>query len=180
MKRDISRTGVGLSSLVVALVLISPSVNKAWGAPPLTAELISGKGQNIKGKFEFKEVGSKVEITGKVEGLPPNSKNGIHIHENPKNEPCKGDFTSVGGHFNPTSKTHGSPEKGKDVHSGDLGNLEANSKGVAQFNLTKDGLKLGGPSGLKGRALIIHAKADDFKTQPTGGAGDRIGCAILQ
>lgn len=180
MKHTRSKTKRALSHGVITLVLVGGSLGQAMGAPPLTAELISGKGQKIKGKFEFKEVGSKVEISGKVEGLSPNGKHGIHLHENAKNEPCKGDFTSVGGHFNPSGKSHGAPDKGSEVHGGDLGNLEANGKGIAQFKLTKEGLKLGGPSGLKGRALIVHAKADDFKTQPTGGAGDRIACGILQ
>jgi len=163
-----------------ANLLFLTGASSLWGAPPLSAELLSAKGQKLKGKFTFKETGKDVEITGKVEGLTPGGKHGLHIHENAKNEPCRGDFTSVGGHFNPDAKPHGSPEKASEVHLGDLGNLEANAKGVAMFKLTRAGLKLSGPGSIKGRALIVHAKADDFKTQPTGGAGDRIGCAIIQ
>lgn len=168
------------ASLIVSQPPLLLKAGQAYGAPALTAELISAKGKNIKGKFEFKESGSQVEITGKIEGLNPQGKHAIHIHENPKHEPCKGDFTSVGGHFNPTGKPHGSPDQGHESHSGDLGNIQADAKGSATFKIQKTGLKMGGPNSIKGRAIIIHANADDFKTQPTGGAGDRIACAVIQ
>lgn len=149
-------------------------------ASPLVANLVSASGHAIKGKFEFKETPEGVLVTGSVQGLGPNGKNGIHIHENAQNEPCKGDFTAVGGHFNPAGKSHGSPDKPAESHHGDLGNLTSDQKGHGVLSITRPGLKLTGPQGIKGRALIIHAKADDFTTQPTGAAGDRIACAIIQ
>lgn len=166
------------TTMVMGFLAYTPPLKAA--AKPLWVQLISGKGQSVKGKLEFKETPSGVAITGNIEGLGPAGKHGIHIHENPKNDTCKGDFTSVGGHFNPTGKPHGTPEKPTESHSGDLGNVVADATGKGAVSITRPDLKLTGPQGIKGRAVIVHAKVDDLATQPTGGAGDRIACGIIK
>jgi Cu-Zn family superoxide dismutase len=87
---------------------------------------------------------------------------------------------STGGHYNPDKHIHGGPTTSP-VHAGDLGNLEADDKGVAKMDLTVDNISLGGAKNdVVGKPVIIHAKEDDYKTQPTGNAGGRIGGGIIE
>ena len=103
----------------------------------------------------------------------------IHFHQVPK---CEGpDFKSAGGHFNPESKKHGfdSPDG---HHAGDMKNFTVGADGKAKLR-TEDGevtLKDGPHSLLKnGAAIVIHAKADDYKTDPSGNSGDRVVCGVI-
>jgi Cu-Zn family superoxide dismutase len=64
-------------------------------------------------------------------------------------------------------------------HVGDLGNIEADSKGVAKVDMTEAHLVFFGPNSIIGRGLIVHKDADDLKTQPTGNAGGRVACAVI-
>jgi Cu-Zn family superoxide dismutase len=87
---------------------------------------------------------------------------------------------SAGGHFNPDKHIHGGPTTSP-VHAGDLGNLQADADGKAKMDLTVDDITLGGEKNdVIGKAVIIHAKEDDFKTQPTGNAGGRIGGGVIE
>ena len=89
------------------------------------------------------------------------------------------DGKCAGGHFNPEGMPHAGPDDAK-RHVGDLGNLEADGQGHATYDHTDSMIKLNGPHSVIGRALIVHAKPDDFKTQqPPGNAGDRIGCGVI-
>ncbi len=102
---------------------------------------------------------------------------GVHIHETPV---CEGDFTSAGGHFNPMAKPHGSPNQSKH-HVGDLGNLKADDQGNMIVEKVYEDLSLDQEDDgyIGDRALVIHAKADDYQSQPSGASGKRIGCAVL-
>ena len=117
-----------------------------------------------------------------ISGLMPNSLHGFHVHE-------AGDLTdkctSMCAHFNPYGKTHGCPGM-KQRHVGDLGNIQANSKGEAKYTFYDDGIKLRGTkANIIGRGLIIHADEDDcgLGGQPdslvTGHAGKRIACSVI-
>jgi len=131
-----------------------------------------------KGEIMFHQMGDKVHITGEISGLKPNSKHAIHIHEKP--DLSAPDLMSTGGHYNPDKHIHGGPTTSP-VHAGDLGNLEADDKGVAKMDLTVDNISLGGAKNdVVGKPVIIHAKEDDYKTQPTGNAGGRIGGGIIE
>src|SRR5690606_6236923 len=105
-----------------------------------------------------------------------NEKLGFHVHE--KGE-CEGDFSSAGGHFNPTNLPHGTP--GADSHVGDLGNLETNDEGVADFSYVSEQMTLDeSKTSVLGKAIIIHGGTDDFDTQPSGDSGHRIACGVIQ
>ena len=132
-----------------------------------------------KGKIEFHQMGEKVHITGEISGLKANAKHAIHIHE--KGDLSAPDLTSAGAHYNPEKHPHGGPTTSKTIHAGDLGNLQADGKGIAKMDLTVDNISLGGSKNdVIGKAVIIHAKEDDLKSQPSGAAGDRIGGGVIE
>jgi Cu-Zn family superoxide dismutase len=137
-------------------------------------------GGDITGTVLFKQVPdddhSHVIVTAHVEGLQPNSTHAIHIHE--FGDATLADGTSAGGHYNPAGHDHGLPDEDH-RHAGDLGNLQADSDGVANLRLEVDNFSIAGPHHpILGRAVIIHAKKDDGG-QPTGNAGPRIGIGVI-
>jgi Cu-Zn family superoxide dismutase len=136
------------------------------------------KGQP-KGTITFHQMGEKVHITGKISGLAPNTKHGIHIHEN--GDLSAPDLSSAGGHYNPEKHDHGAPATQGSVHAGDLGNLQTDDEGNAKMDLTVDNISIGGSrNDILGKPVIIHAKVDDLKSQPSGDAGARIGGGIIE
>src|SRR5262249_18882625 len=132
-------------------------------------------GSKVSGLIYFTQKGDEVEITGQISGLTPGL-HGFHVHE--FGDMTSNDGMSTGAHFNPDNKKHGGPHA-KDRHVGDLGNVKADEKGVATINMKDKLIKLDGPHSILGRALIVHAKADDEKTQPSGDAGGRIGGGVI-
>src|SRR5690606_25595465 len=110
-----------------------------------------------------------------VRGLPPNSTHGYHIHENGVCE--RPGYKSAGDHFNPGKHSHGGPAASL-KHLGDLGNLVSNASGVAEKEVLMRDIK--DVNIIKNKAIIIHEKADDLVSQPSGDAGDRIACGIIK
>ncbi|HEV2296130.1 MAG TPA: superoxide dismutase family protein [Tepidisphaeraceae bacterium] len=146
--------------------------------PSKAASTQPGQGQP-KGTITFHQTDDEVHISGEISGLQPNSRHGIHIHET--GDLSAPDLSSAGGHFNPDNHPHGAPATQGAVHAGDLGNLEANDQGVAKMDLTVENITLGaGENNVVGKPVIIHAKADDLKSQPSGDAGARIGGGIIE
>jgi superoxide dismutase, Cu-Zn family len=138
--------------------------------------MVEGLGDHkVKGKVTFTKTDEGVEIVGEFTGLQP-GQHGFHIHE--FGDCSMADGKCAGGHFNPTNMPHAGPDDDK-RHVGDLGNLKADSTGNASYKRTDSKSKLNGQNSIIGRALIVHAKADDLKTQPSGDAGDRIGCGVI-
>lgn len=136
----------------------------------------TAKFKNVKGTVEFKQVEDGVEVTANIEGLKKGD-HGFHIHE--KGDCSAPDAASAGGHFNPNDHKHGGPES-PEHHAGDLGNLTADAAGKATKTFTMHGITLDeGPTSIVGKGFIIHEKADDLKTQPTGNAGGRVACGVI-
>ena len=144
--------------------------------PTANVTLRPASGSKVSGTLKFTQVGDRVRVTGEISGHEPGPK-GFHIHE-------KGDCTdpkamSAGGHFNPAAAKHGAPGGG---HAGDLGNLVFNEYGRATVNVTATGISVSrtNPNGIIGRAVIVHASPDDLKTDPTGNAGGRAACGVIE
>jgi len=143
------------------------------------AEIRDGSGRTV-GSAVLTPTSRGVAVVVEVSRLAP-GKHGIHVHAAGRCEPP--DFKSAGGHFNPHAKKHGlkSPEG---AHSGDLPNLEVgpNGKGKLTAALANATLGVGDTASLlgpNGSSIVIHAKADDETTDPSGNSGDRIACGEI-
>lgn len=144
-----------------------------------TIPLAAKSNSKTRGIIRVREMpGKGVRFEGLVSGLPPNGKHGFHVHA--KGDCSAPDATSAGDHFTPVGKKHGSPGDPQS-HAGDLGNITADAKGVARVEIDASRLTLNGnvPLTIDGKSLLVHAKPDDFKSQPSGAAGERIACGII-
>lgn len=133
------------------------------------------EGSKVKGTITFTKEDDGIRVEGEVTGLTP-GKHGFHVHE-------FGDITSsdgkaAGGHFNPTGEKHGGPDMDH-RHAGDFGNIEAGADGTAKVNFLDKKITLDGENSILGRGLVVHAKADDLKSQPSGDAGDCVAVGVI-
>jgi Cu-Zn family superoxide dismutase len=159
-------------------VLLAACQTTPQESPRATAQLQSTKGNKTFGEATFEQMGNKVRVVVFVQGLKPGQEHGLHIHE--AGDCSSGDGMSAKGHFNPHGKPHGAHTSGE-RHAGDLPSLRANKQGRANVQIDLDMISVTpGPASIIGRGLIVHADPDDFKTQPTGNAGARIACGVIQ
>jgi superoxide dismutase, Cu-Zn family len=132
----------------------------------------------VTGTATFETVNGKVKMTLNVTAAAKANKTvAVHIHEHPG---CGDQGKDAHGHWNPTKANHG--KWGSDAfHSGDIGNVELDKDGKGSRELETDRWTIGGDSttNILNRSIIVHGGVDDFKTQPTGNAGNRIGCGII-
>jgi Cu-Zn family superoxide dismutase len=141
-------------------------------------ELKTASGESV-GSAVLEEDGGRVRIVVQARGLVP-GRHGIHVHAVGRCEPPT--FESAGAHFNPLGKPHGlaNPEG---PHAGDLPDLEADASGLTEYVAVTDRLTLGtGPTSIldgDGSALVIHARADDQRTDPSGNSGERLLCGPI-
>ena len=169
---------IALLVLATPLLLLSAKAEEQAGkmGGKRAVAVIHGFGDHpVKGVLHFTATDDGVEIVGEISGLRP-GKHGFHIHE-------FGDCSSAdpkchGGHFNPDKKKHGAPDSAE-RHVGDLGNITANGRGIADIRMTDKLIALSGPRSIIGRSVILHAKADDLRSQPSGDAGDRIAGGVV-
>ncbi len=151
----------------------------AWAAPaPVTravAVLNPLGSSGVSGTATFTKVEGGVKVSARVTGLKEGA-HGFHVHE--FGDCSAPDGLSAGGHFNPTAEPHAGPHDAQ-RHTGDLGNLTAGADGVATVEYVDPRASFDGPNSVLGRGVIVHANADDFKTQPTGNAGGRVACGVI-
>ncbi|HEY1122199.1 MAG TPA: superoxide dismutase family protein [Haloferula sp.] len=179
---------LGLGSAVLLAVMTPTLQAQEPTTPPLPAHTSSAElkkliaiirpmaNSNVRGSVEFEKVDDGILVTAKIGGLTPNANHAIHIHE--FGDLGSDDATSAGDHFNPAGHPHAVPDD-SNRHAGDLGNLQADGDGNAVLTLVVNNITLdSGKSGILGRAVIVHAKADDGG-QPSGNAGDRIGAGVI-
>ncbi|MBC7851117.1 MAG: superoxide dismutase family protein [Chitinophagaceae bacterium] len=101
----------------------------------------------------------------------------VHFHQHGD---CGNKGEMAHGHWNPTNKDHGKWGSSS-FHSGDIGNIALDKDGKGTFSVETDLWTLGGDTttNILGKSIIVHSGVDDYKTQPTGNSGSRIGCAVI-
>jgi Cu-Zn family superoxide dismutase len=140
------------------------------------ATLSPTQGNTVRGVVMFHEMDGHLMVHAQLSGLQPGAEQGFHVHE--VGSCASTDGTSAGGHFNPGGLPHG-PQSGPH-HAGDLPGLKADAKGNVDQKFMIDGPKIAdGAASLVGRSVIVHAKADDYATQPTGNSGARVACGVI-
>jgi len=177
---------VACFSCGAALAAEPPGPSNSVAAPPesqtpvgATANLAPTQGNSVSGLLSLNTDKSGVRVAGTIAGLTPNAEQGFHIHE--KGDCSAPDASSAGGHFNPGKQPHGNPNARGPRHLGDMVNVRADAKGNARVDAFIDGATLhtGQPNDVAGKAIVVHQKADDYASQPSGNSGDRVACGVI-
>ncbi|MGE7367495.1 superoxide dismutase family protein [Neorhizobium sp. NPDC001467] len=143
-----------------------------------TATFVDANGKDAGGaKLTTTPAGVLIEV--EISGLPASQWVAFHVHETGTCDAAS-HHESAGGHFNPDGKEHGY-HAANGPHAGDMPNQYVGSDGVLRAQVVNAAVTLDdGAAGIVGRALMVHAKPDDYKTQPSGAAGDRLACAVIK
>jgi superoxide dismutase, Cu-Zn family len=164
---------------IIGSVLIAAAVAAVGAAAgeQAKATLKNAQGQTV-GEAALTETPHGVLVHVDLTNVPAGV-HAFHLHETGK---CDPPFTTAGGHFNPTKKQHG-VENAMGMHAGDLPNIQVPSTGALSFDVFERDVTLGsGANSLfdaDGTAIVIHEKADDYKSDPAGNAGARVICGII-
>lgn len=158
------------------------SLGRVTGAPPslmLSTRLLTADGNSL-GEVELLQMADGVQLIARVNGLPA-GEYAMHLHAVGR---CVGpDFVSAGPHFNPEGRQHGR-DNPMGAHAGDLPNVQVNGSGLGDINIMLPGLRLAdGAAPLlddDGAAVVLHARADDYRSDPAGNAGSRIACGEIK
>lgn len=162
--------------LLASLITQSAIAQQRASTSKAIAVLHPSSGSSTSGTVLVVQGAKETTLQVDLSGLEPGSVHGIHVHE--WGDCSSPDAESAGGHFNPEGSKHSSPDA-KERHVGDLGNITADANGKVAVTLHDKVISLKGPHSILGRALVIHKKADDFKSQPSGNAGERIACGVI-
>lgn len=143
-----------------------------------SAVIEAKSGSAMKGLVLFAVEGDTVTAMIEVTGAPP-GEHAVHIHEH--GDCSSDDAMSAGGHWNPTMQDHGRWGV-EPFHLGDIGNMTVDANGVGKIRLTTTlwTVGTGESNDIVGHAIMVHADPDDFVSQPSGNAGARIGCGVIE
>lgn len=143
------------------------------------AELVSSSDSAVEGYLEFyPDVDTqRMRVDVHLARLEPASTHAVHVHA--VGDCSAPDAKSAGGHFAPYGAPHGDPAITRQHHVGDLGNVEASAQGQANASFESALMAFSGPASVLNKAVIVHAGADDFSSQPAGAAGARIACGVI-
>ena len=167
---------IGLICLSLGLALPLPAF--AEEPAKATATFVNEEGAET-GSATLTATGDGVLIVLELGDLPPDQWLGFHVHETGSCD-AAGGHAAAGGHFNPTGAAHGYLAEGG-PHAGDMPNIRSDSEGFARVAVLNTLVALGeGESSIKGRALMVHAAPDDYRSQPSGEAGARLACAGIE
>ena len=167
-----------MCGLVATAGVAAFSLSVQAQSPTAKASLKDATGKDV-GAVQLVQTPHGVLLRMSLKGVAP-GEHAFHVHAVGK---CEAPFTSAGGHFNPASKKHGM-EAAEGSHAGDMPNLYIPANGELKIDVANHMISLikGQPNSVfdaDGSAIIIHAGADDYKTDPTGNAGDRIVCGVI-
>lgn len=177
--------------LAVAFAMLTAPLALAGGPREMAVTFMDTKGEGM-GRATLVDGPAGLLIRLELRGLPP-GEHAIHIHEKSACTPRESDdgaayFSNAGGHYNPTQHRHGILD-GRGLHAGDLPNIFADREGRVRAHIFNRRISLGETDSAgatradllagDGTALIIHKGTDDYKSQPSGDAGPRIGCAPI-
>jgi superoxide dismutase, Cu-Zn family len=170
----LKRVRIGVIAALLCTAPVLPAVAQSASAP-----LKDGSGKEV-GSVNLTQTPHGVLINVSVKGLPP-GEHAFHVHAVGK---CEPPFTTAGGHFNPGAKKHGLLAA-EGHHAGDMPNLHIPQNGdltveVMNADITLEKGKPNSVFDTDGSAVVIHAGSDDYKTDPTGEAGGRIACGVIQ
>lgn len=164
--------------ILAACTALAAGSALAQEGPTATASFIDAEGE-ANGSAELTQTPEGVLIQLEVSGLPPGQWVAFHIHETGECDPAT-HHESAGEHFNPTSAEHGYLAEGG-PHAGDMPNLHVAEDGMARAQVFNSFVRIGeGEADIMGRALMIHAEEDDYRSQPSGDAGDRLACGVIE
>jgi len=135
-------------------------------------------GSTVTGMAVFTLTGTTIMLSIEIKNTPPGV-HAVHIHEN--GDCSSPDGKSAGGHWNPTEVAHGKWGEGE-FHLGDIGNITVGDDGTGSIELSTElwEIGMGSIQDVVGKGIIVHAGADDFMSQPSGNAGARIGCGVIE
>ncbi|WP_411282495.1 superoxide dismutase family protein [Gemmatimonas sp.] len=160
-----------------AASLTLDSTSSVGASMGVTAKIVDGNGREL-GVLTLADAGAAISVDGTLRGLTPGV-HGMHIHAVGR---CDGpDFASAGPHWSPTPKQHGSTNEAG-PHHGDLMNLTVGADGSVVVKMSTPAGSLRGENPLldaDGAAIVIHATADDYKTDPSGNSGARVACGVV-
>jgi Cu-Zn family superoxide dismutase len=152
----------------------------AESEPMAMASISPASGSNVTGTVTFTQTAdSTVTMQIDIQGISP-GQHAIHLHET--GDCSAPDATSAGGHWNPTGEDHGKRSETDQFHAGDIINLDVPSDSTYSNTIEVNGWTIGSNamSDIVGRAVVIHADEDDFTSQPSGAAGSRIACGVIE